>query len=842
MRCFPHRLRLVALVVVAIFAASIASAEQAFFLKNIKPDRSATREIPRFVPLNDLLYFSADDGINGKQLWQTDGTAEGTHIAVRVNEIGATTPRELQVYGDKLLFAATTSQSERVLYVSDGTSAGTSRIGGLSQIEVYSDPSSMFPLGDYIYFGAISGALNIGWELWRASASNPGSNLVKDIRVGTSSSSPVTIGSFKGELLFLAKDQTEDARLWRSDGTEAGTTLLDMPGLVKSAYIYGDTLLLRLDDGVIGDELWRSDGTLEGTTLVKDISEGTDSTWGKGSEIANWFTYNGIVYFRAIGTGVGIELYRTDGTPEGTYLVKDIDSRAPNFLEGNGAPDFFAEIGGLLYFIANDGVHGKAVWRSDGTNGGTWMVKDLNPSSVAGSIEYLFNVNGYFCFRGSSPVGEVPWISDGTEAGTRVLVAPNPDNLRDSNYFTAYKGNLILSGKRGTDIGLWLVNIPPIVESIAATSPNLSNATTVDFTVTFSEEVNGVDANDFTVLPGVGITEASVASVAGGPKIYTVTLNTGTGDGTLGLELVDDDSIIDLFAEEPMSLGGLGKSDGAFTSPDTYTLDKTSPASALSSTAPSVIGLADIEVFAGFLEPVTGLQAENISVSNGMAHDVSEIVAGTAFRFFVMPTGAGTLEIQLGPGAAQDAAGNLSLSSNTLSRTVVVPEGEGEDSEGEGEGEGEGDGGEGEGEGEGEEPILGACCLGDGACQVFSVTLCEAFSGTYLGDGTTCTPEACLPPPSPYHTGDQNQDNRYSLGELLRLIQFYNTGSFHCDPAGEEGFAPGAGDQTCAPHSNDYAPQDWKIDFDELLRVIQLYNIGGYVRCEGGEDGFCVVE
>jgi len=85
------------------------------------------------------------------------------------------------------------------------------------------------------------------------------------------------------------------------------------------------------------------------------------------------------------------------------------------------------------------------------------------------------------------------------------------------------------------------------------------------------------------------------------------------------------------------------------------------------------------------------------------------------------------------------------------------------------------------------------------------------------------------------------------LTELLRVIQFFNSGGFHCadDPLStEDGYVPGPGANiTCCPHNSDYAPAgpDWKIALTELLRVIQFFNSGGYHYCplEGTEDDFC---
>jgi hypothetical protein len=95
------------------------------------------------------------------------------------------------------------------------------------------------------------------------------------------------------------------------------------------------------------------------------------------------------------------------------------------------------------------------------------------------------------------------------------------------------------------------------------------------------------------------------------------------------------------------------------------------------------------------------------------------------------------------------------------------------------------------------------------------------------------------------HSADQNGDGVIDLTELLRVIQFFNIRGFHCvtpPEISEDGFLPEAGgDQTCAPHASDYAPQDWQISLTELLRLIQFFNIRGYHPCPGSgtEDGFC---
>lgn len=89
-----------------------------------------------------------------------------------------------------------------------------------------------------------------------------------------------------------------------------------------------------------------------------------------------------------------------------------------------------------------------------------------------------------------------------------------------------------------------------------------------------------------------------------------------------------------------------------------------------------------------------------------------------------------------------------------------------------------------------------------------------------------------------YHSADSSADYLISLTELLRVIQFFNSGGLHCEPGTEDGYAPGPGAQSCDAHDSDYLPQDWLIGLTELLRVIQFFNSDGYDCATGTEDGF----
>lgn len=96
-------------------------------------------------------------------------------------------------------------------------------------------------------------------------------------------------------------------------------------------------------------------------------------------------------------------------------------------------------------------------------------------------------------------------------------------------------------------------------------------------------------------------------------------------------------------------------------------------------------------------------------------------------------------------------------------------------------------------------------------------------------------------PPRP-HSADTNGDFAFSMSELLRVIQLYNSGRYYCNPEQEDGFSVEENQeaQDCSPHDSDFNPQDWRISFQEVMRAIQFFNAGNYYASPdlGTEDGF----
>jgi formylglycine-generating enzyme required for sulfatase activity len=100
---------------------------------------------------------------------------------------------------------------------------------------------------------------------------------------------------------------------------------------------------------------------------------------------------------------------------------------------------------------------------------------------------------------------------------------------------------------------------------------------------------------------------------------------------------------------------------------------------------------------------------------------------------------------------------------------------------------------------------------------------------------------SCLPfsVDAQYHSADYLEPHFViQLPELLRVIQLYNYGSYHCGEHSEDGYELGDGVRTCNPHSSDYNPQNWSISFQEVLRLVQFYKSQSYHVDTTSEDGF----
>jgi hypothetical protein len=203
-------------------------------------------------------------------------------------------------------------------------------------------------------------------------------------------------------------------------------------------------------------------------------------------------------------------------------------------------------------------------------------------------------------------------------------------------------------------------NAPTVLSSNRANS-NPTNAASVSFTVTFSESVTGVDTNDFA-LTTTGLTGAAITNVSGGNNVYTVTVSTGSGNGTLRLDVSDNDSIQDAVGNP---LGGAGAGNGNFTTGQNYDVDKAAPTVQSSNRADAnPTSASSVNFTVTFSENVTGVDTGDFSLTTaGLSGAmISSISGGNNVYMVTVSTGSGNGTLRLDVvdnDSILDAAGNL---------------------------------------------------------------------------------------------------------------------------------------------------------------------------------------
>src|SRR6266516_4167319 len=220
--------------------------------------------------------------------------------------------------------------------------------------------------------------------------------------------------------------------------------------------------LFAANDGGGGIELWKTDGTANGTSLVKDINLGAGNSFPGGSGLfpSEFVFFNGAWFFSADDGMSGTELWKSDGTPGGTVQVKDINSTSSG---ASSSPRGFTVFNNALYFSADDGGNGRELWKTDGTPGGTRLVMDIAPGmGLVGGIPgplssspsgfTVFN-NALYFSADDGTLGFELWKTDG--GGTALVKDINLNGDSSPSGFTVFNNALYFSADDGTGAGLW---------------------------------------------------------------------------------------------------------------------------------------------------------------------------------------------------------------------------------------------------------------------------------------------------------------------------------------------------------------------------------------------------
>ena len=376
-----------------------------------------------FTIFNGFLYFSAVTTSQGRELWRTDGTGRGTTLFKDI-KVGTDSSNNIDQYHltatpTYLLFAAQSASEGIELWMSNGTNAGTVLLKDINTGHAGSDSSN--PRDFYYYNNMVlffaTDATN-GEELWKSDGTVGGTSLVKDINPGTGGSASINYSpapgfnfayplfsgfhTFNNKVYFNAYDGTSTGEIWSSDGTPGNTVLLKniIPAtfdpmdplpylLVVNAVNLPSKFIFSVSNYGSQNELWECDGSSGGTKLFKAFTpnDPTDIPFlyvpysYNGSGVISQQLFGGNKFFFTAGTTAqGYELWISDGTIGGTNVVKDIYPGASNGIDNTTSLSYLYTKT-ALFFAATDATHGNELWKTDGTSGNTTLVKDIFPNA-----------------------------------------------------------------------------------------------------------------------------------------------------------------------------------------------------------------------------------------------------------------------------------------------------------------------------------------------------------------------------------------------------------------------------------------------------------------------------
>jgi hypothetical protein len=470
----------------------------------------------------------------------------------------------------------------------------------------------------------------------------------------------------------------------------------------RSGTIWSQQAYLKASNAETNDFFGRSVAVSGDTIVIGAYGEDSNATGVNGDEMNNSASFSGAAYVftrngsiwnqQAYLKGSNTEIGDTFGwsvSISGDTIVVGAhyeDSNATG-VDGNGANNSAFSSGAAYVYVRSSGTWSQQAYlKASNTEANDyfgWSTAVSGDTIIVGAYAEDSNAtgangNGTDNSAADSGAAYVFTRSGTTWSQQAYLKASNTEAGDYFGYSVAVSNDTIVVGAYSEDSGATGVNgnetdnsapnagaayvslidsTAPTIVSIIRASASPTSATSVDFTVNFSEVVTGVDASDFSL--NTDLTGASISAVNGSGSSYTVTVSTGSGNGNLRLDILDTAVITDPALN---ALTGL-----PYTGGESYTIDKTAPA-VVSITRASInpTSANSVDFIVTFSEAVTNIDTLDFSlVSIGVTGASISTISGSGGSYTVtVSTGnkPGILRLDIPPTATITDLTNNALS------------------------------------------------------------------------------------------------------------------------------------------------------------------------------------
>ena len=385
--------------------------------------------------INGQVAFTGYDSV-GLGLWVTDGTDQGTTLLHYFTGPGLAID-DLTKVNSNLFFAANDGINGTELWKSDLTPEGTAMVQDINPGPAGSGPWDITDVNGLAFFIADDGVH--GYELWVSDGTAQGTGMAADINPGPADAQIQSLLYFNGVAVFSANDGTSGEELWRSDGTSDGTYLLAdiQPGAGGSSpvglTVAGGYLYFRAT-GPDGPRLWRSDGLVGDTVEVPDVNPSV--VLSTPTDLTALGPYLAFVAY----SGAKWQIYLTDGTVAAPLTSADAS-------DPYHAPTNLGSVNQTLFFTADNTAHGPTLWKADLSGGLSSLVAAAQASTSPARVEAAADPAGASPTDSTDPApAPIPPLVSGAFAYDSTIFADQPivANARMPQVLVAYPSDIYL--------------------------------------------------------------------------------------------------------------------------------------------------------------------------------------------------------------------------------------------------------------------------------------------------------------------------------------------------------------------------------------------------------------